>query len=394
MKILAAGMEWVDQVPGGLNQYYADYLKAMLDFGHTVEGLVTGAGGPVQAPSYISDVTAGQRNAATYRRMRAFRREVRGRTPAFRPDVFNPHFALYASLVTRNIVPSHIPIVTHFQGPWSLESRVEEQGHPLKKYVRYRLKKQIELTAYRRSDAFIVLSRHFRDVLSAEFGLSPERIHVVPAAVDIERFQPVADRMALRSVLGLPADANVLFCARRLARRMGIDNLIRAMVPVVRKVPNTVLYIAGEGALREELERLVEDCGLQRSVRLLGRVSSGDLVRWYQAADLGIVPTITLEGFGLVTAEALACGTPVLGTPYGGTKEILERFAPELLFADKTPESMADKIVSVLKGATAVPSRAECRRHVLNHYTWDKVASRLTGVFELAIATRKEFLRK
>jgi glycosyltransferase involved in cell wall biosynthesis len=391
MKIMATGMEWVDHIPGGLNQYFADYLKAMHQYGHSVEGLLSGEGqARLNAPEYIQDVIPGSLNINTFNRVKSFYHAVKSRSSQFKPDVFNPHFALYASLATRKIIPGHIPIVTHFQGPWSYESKFEDQGNPLKKYVSFQVKKAIEQMVYRRSDAFIVLSSYFQHVLVNDFGVPKERIHVIPAATNTDRFQPAADRKAVRSELGVGAGAKVLFCARRLVRRMGIDLLIRAMLPVAQQVPDTVLYVAGEGPLQPELERLIDELQLRGRVRLLGRVSAENLVKWYQAADLSIVPTITLEGFGLVTTEALACGTPVLGTPFGGTREILENISEQLLFRDKEPQAMADKIISVLQGDCVIPSREECREYVLRNYTWAEVSKSVTKVFGQAIEERKE----
>jgi glycosyltransferase involved in cell wall biosynthesis len=390
MKILATGMEWFEQIPGGLNQYFADYLKSMIQTGHSVEGLLSGEGDKLKAPDYIRDVVAEAARLDTYRRMKSFSRAVEDRIWKFHPDVYNPHFALYASLVTRNIVPRHIPIVTHFHGPWAHESQVEEQGNPVKKFVRYQMKKKIEQAIYRRSDSFIVLSRYFQNLLSSDFGVPLERIHVIPGAVDTERFRPAADRESLRNEMGLNGNEKVLFCARRLVRRMGIENLIRAMGHVVRNVPEAVLYIAGDGPLKDEFRKLLVELDLNASVRLLGRVSNEDLVRWYQAADLSIVPTVTLEGFGLVTTEALACGTPVLGTPNGGTKEILEKLSPESLFHDNSEVAMASKIISVLQGDCPVPTREECRQYVVRNYSWSNVAQSITQVFENAVVARKE----
>ncbi len=391
MKILATGMEWHEHIPGGLNQYFADYLKSMVELGHSVEGLLSGEGSKLEAPDYIYDVIGGASNPDTYRRMKSFSSAVKERIAQFQPDVFNPHFALYASLVTRSMIPGHIPIVTHFHGPWAHESQVEDESSTVAKYVRFQVKKKIEQATYRRSDAFIVLSRYFENLLTAKFGVPRERVHVIPGAVDIQRFHPAENRARLREELGIGEDVKLLFCARRLVRRMGVDNLIRAMVPVLRNVSDPVLlHVAGEGPLRGELEQLVRELGLRPNVRLLGRISPEDLVRRYQAADLCIVPTIALEGFGLVTTEALACGTPVLGTPYGGTKEILEKLCYHLLFPDKAPGAMAHKIVAVLQGTCPVPTRYECRQFVLRHYTWNKTGKAIRRVFENAIASRKE----
>lgn len=390
MDILATGMGWIDHTPGGLNRYFADYLKAMTADGHEVRGLVTANGEDIAAPAYIRDVLDQPQRLSTLARTRAFRAKVKAELLRRPPDVFNPHFALYSSLVTRDMVPGHIPIVTHFHGPWAQESLVEDGGMDWGQKVRYQLKKNVELLSYRRSDHFIVLSQYFRDILTRDYGIPGDAVHIVPGAPDIERFRPAENREELRRELGLPATARVLFCARRLVNRMGIDNLIRAMTAVVHAEPEAVLYIAGGGALREQLEDLAKELGLSDSVHLLGRVSNEDLVRWYQAADLSIVPTVTLEGFGLVTVESLACGTPVLGTPYGGTKEILERLTPELLFQDHKPVSIANRIISALNGSSFVPGRKACRDFVLANYTWERAAGAITDIFRQAMEEREE----
>ncbi len=390
MDILATGMGWINHTPGGLNRYFADYLEAMAATGHTVRGLVTAHGEDIAAPAYIRDVLDKPERLSTLARTRAFRARVKAELLRHQPDVFNPHFALYSSMVTRDMVPAHIPIVTHFHGPWAQESLVEDAGLDWGQKVRYQLKKNVELLSYRRSDHFIVLSQYFREILTRDYGVPGEAVHIVPGAPDIERFRPADNREELRRELGLKPGAKVLFAARRLVNRMGIDNLIRAMAAVIHAEPEAVLYIAGDGALRGHLQSLIDQQGLGGKVHLLGRVSNEDLVRWYQAADLSIVPTVTLEGFGLVTVEALACGTPVLGTPYGGTKEILERLSPELLFDDHKPASIAARIISALNGSSFVPGRRACREFVLANYTWEKAAAAISGIFEQAVQEKEE----
>ncbi|RUS45273.1 glycosyltransferase family 4 protein [Cohnella sp. AR92] len=394
MRILATGMEWHEHHPGGLNQYFADYLRAMVEQGHSVEGLISGEGKPLSAPDYVRDIAEALPALTTMKRVRSFYRGIISQSRENEPNVFNPHFALYAAMVGRKSLPRHIPIVTHFHGPWSLESLAEEQGRSLSKLLRIRMKKSIEQSIYRRSDAFIVLSDYFRSLLSEEFGISEQRIHVIPGAVDTERFKPALDREALRRRLRIRPEEKLLVCARRLVRRMGIDNLIRAMPDLIRESSSPVrLCIIGEGPLRGELQGVIDSLQLGSRVTLLGRVSTEDLVSWYQAADLAVVPTITLEGFGLVTAEALACGTPVLGTPYGGTKEILTRFSERLLFDDGSPEAIARKVYSILNGSESMIGRDACREHVLQHYTWGRIAERITEVFNEAIEHRKEYCR-
>ncbi|CAI6036983.1 glycosyltransferase family 4 protein [Cohnella sp. JJ-181] len=390
MNILTTGMGWIDHAPGGLNRYFSDYSKAMTAAGHDLRALVTAGGGRLTAPSYVEAVPGSGEGAGTWARMRAFRRAVgSGTGGAWVPDVYNPHFALYASLVNRGALSQDIPIVTHFHGPWAEESMVEDRGASPARLLRYRMKKSVESLAYRRSDRFIVLSRHFARVLERDYGIPGERIVRIPGAVDVERFRPAQDISRVRAELGIPEGRKVLFCVRRLVRRMGIDRLIRAMAEVSPSHPEALLVVAGDGAMRGELEQLAGSLGLGAQVRFVGRVSNEDLEKWYQAADCSVVPTVTLEGFGLVTVESLACGTPVLGTPNGGTKEILEPFAPSLLFADDSASAMASTIERWLGGRLALPAREQCRAHVLERYTWVKVTEQVTEVFNAATSSRR-----
>lgn len=389
MNILTTGMGWIGHTPGGLNRYFADYTAAMVRHGHRVKAYVAAGGDRSAIPEYMGEALAAPGGAGTWTRMKAFRQAVGGAARAGRPDVFNPHFALYASLIGKGQLPANTPIVTHFHGPWARESMVEDGAGPLIRKLRYRMKKAVENAAYRRSDRFIVLSRYFRDILEREYGVPGDRIHRIPGAVDETVFRPSEDRTALRQELGIPAGSRVLFCVRRLVRRMGIDRLIRAMPEVVRSVPDAMLLIAGDGAQRSELERLAAELELNGKAKFLGRVSNEELVQWYQAADFSVVPTVTLEGFGLVTVESLACGTPVLGTAGGGTKEILARFSPDQLFRDDSPEAMAEGIVRALLGAVPVPDREACRRYVLRNYTWREAARSVTELFERAVRDKR-----
>ncbi|SFA96902.1 Glycosyltransferase involved in cell wall bisynthesis [Cohnella sp. OV330] len=390
MNILSTGMGWIDHKPGGLNRYFADYSRAMTEAGHDLRALVTADGDRRTAPAYVEAVPGSGDGTGTWDRMRAFRRAIgEENRKSWVPDIYNPHFALYASLVSRGSLPRDIPIITHFHGPWAEESMVEDKGASTARLLRYRMKKSVESLAYRRSDRFIVLSRHFAEILKRDYDVPEERIVRIPGAVDVTRFRPAEDVRQVREELGIGEGRRVLFCVRRLVRRMGIDRLIQAMAAVSAEHPEAVLIIAGDGSMRSELEALSDKLGLAGKVIFTGRLSNEKLVKWYQAADCSVVPTVTLEGFGLVTVESLACGTPVMGTPNGGTREILAPFEPSLLFDDASAEAMAKSIKRWLSGDARLPSRELCRMHVLERYTWSEVAERVTEVFEATLESRR-----
>lgn len=393
MNVLSTGMGWIDVQHGGLNRYFADYTQAMREYGHSELGFVVAPKG-TEMPSdrNISNATQEIQVNHFLPRMKMVQQHAIQAVRNFRPDVFNPHFAFYTSMVTRRHIPAHIPIVTHFHGPWAMESRVEEKSAVNAiKNSKYWVKKQVEQLTYRRSDGFIVLSEYFRDILTDTYGVDKRKIHIIPGAVDHQRFQPHPNRKQLRTQLSIAPHQPMLFCIRRLVKRMGIDRLIHAMVAVVHEHPDVRLFIGGDGPMRGEYETLIRELGLSQHVKLLGRISNEELVEYYQAADISLVPTLTLEGFGLITVESLACGTPVLGTPYGGTKEILQQIPGDLLFEDGTSESIGRKIIHVLNHQDCLPSRESCRAFVMKRYTWNRVAEAVTDVFTDEIEKRKGF---
>ena len=107
---------------------------------------------------------------------------------------------------------------------------------------------------------------------------------------------------------------------------MGLENLVMAMPTILKENPSAYLVIAGDGPLREPLIALAKSLGIENSVRFEGFVHMDKLPEYYSVADLFILPTVALEGFGYVTIEALSCGLPALGTDIGGTKEILNNY--------------------------------------------------------------------
>jgi glycosyltransferase involved in cell wall biosynthesis len=118
-----------------------------------------------------------------------------------------------------------------------------------------------------------------------------------------------------------------------------------------------------------------------------GFIPDDDLPAYYQMADLFVLPTLELEGFGLVSVEALASGLPVLGTPVGGTKEILAHLGSEFLFADTSPEAMAALILNAMETWAGDPSTyrkvsQKCRDVAERHYSWDGHINQLENLLE------------
>jgi len=240
----------------------------------------------------------------------------------------------------------------------------------------------IERACLRRARLVHVLSDFSADQLWKLYAVPRERIVRIRGAAATDRFVPAPDRGAVRSALGLAADRTLLLTVRNLEARMGLDTLLDAMARLKASCPRALLLIGGAGSLRDTLEAQSRSLGLDDHVKFLGFVPDTELPRYYQAADLFVLPTRELEGFGLVTVEALACGTPVLGTPVGATPEILSALCPTLVFRDMTAGAIAEDLERFLSAKERDPEayarlRGACREHVERHYTWQRATAEL-----------------
>lgn len=374
MKVLQIGLEWFPEQGGGLDRYFYDCINRLPDIGLEVTGLVAGS------DRVISDsqgrVTAfAPAETSLIQRLPAVRREFKRALAKENFDSIVSHFALYTFPILDLL--QNRPLVIHFHGPWALESSVEAN-----RSLAIKAKKWLEKSVYRRSQQFIVLSQTFGDLLHQEYGVPWERINIVPGGVDIDRFDIDLSMTEARSKLGWDRDRPTIFCIRRLAKRMGLDNLITAIAEVKTIYPDIMVYLAGKGELRDLLESQIAELELEDNVKLIGYVSDEDLPICYRAADFSVVPTVALEGFGLIVVESLAAGTPVLGTPIGGIPEILRPFSEDLVFAGYQPQQLARGITEALAGDRALPSSEACLEYVKQNYSWQKIAREIESIYQ------------
>ena len=328
-----------------------------------------------EPPTAPNEWCIGSTGQPGYRRLLDLRRAVLPalKSKADRPSVVASHFALYAASLLPKL--SRVPHVVHFHGPWAIESGVERSGQ-----ANVFLKQLVERAVYSSGKAFIALSQSFKDLLTREYKVDPGLVHIIPGAVDIRRFCP-GDQSFARERLGWPRDKRILFCLRRLVRRMGLQNLLDAFCQITDSHPDVMLIIGGMGPMRTELESQINDRGLADRIRLTGFVPNEDLVSAYQAADLSIFPSQALEGFGSAAVESLACGTPILVTPVGGLPELVNGLAPQLVLPDRTTEAIAEWLNRFLSGKIALPSSKECRRQVETKFSWPIVTRQIRALY-------------
>ena len=376
LQTLQLGMQWFGEDAGGLNRVYAHLLDELARTGVEVHGLVAGSAEVARTSHGLVRAFA-PASAPLLSRLRALR-AASGAWLREHPDaVVGSHFAMHAFPVLSRL-GAH-PFVVHFQGPWAAESRVEGAGA-----LSVLARAAIESAVYRRASHAIVLSAAFRDVLAREYRVPLNRIHVIPGGVDVDRFAIARSPSECRRTLGWPADRPIVLCVRRLVRRVGVDTLVEAANVLRARVPDALVLIAGTGPLQRELEARVAALGLEQHVRFLGFLPEADLPTAYRAADLTVVPTAALEGFGLITVESLAAGTPCVVTPVGALTDVIAPIAPQLVADTPSAGDIGALLAAALRGEVPLPTPRQCESFARRGHDWPVVAARVRQVYEAA----------
>lgn len=400
MNILFLADAFFADKPGGSRVVARESARLLAARGHNVTLLVARQVAGTPDEEWVSGIRvvryAGAGHAAAFVKTG---REVAARLARETPfDIVHTHFA-YAALGPARALPRDAIHIRSFYGPWDGEGRVEDSARvaaaqnikqkavlSLKRALKSRMRRQIEKQSLQRSHAILVLSAQSRrEVLN--YGIDAAKIHQIAGGVDTARFQPPAGgQAAARRALALPPVGPILFSVRRLAPRMGLNNLIAAMPAVVAAHPRVLLLLGGHGPQRAHLEQQIDVLKMGKNVRLLGFVAEKELPTYYGAADLFVLPTSALEGFGLVTVEALACGTPALGTPVGATPEILGALDQRFLTSSADAQGLASGILDFLDGSwREAYSSSRLRDHVLQNYGWKRHVDCLEALYTSAI---------
>jgi glycosyltransferase involved in cell wall biosynthesis len=213
------------------------------------------------------------------------------------------------------------------------------------------------------------------------------RTHLIdelPNGVDAARFQPSADDTGLRARHHLAQHDQVAMIVAGLDKAHYFKGVHVFLAALSQLPPQVKGLIVGDGDLRQSYERSAAALGLDGRVIFAGRVSEELLPRYYQMADVTVLPSVTMgEAFGLVLVESLACGTPVVASNIPGVRTVVDHGGDGLLAA---PESVPDlaKQLSQLLALPAERRRAmgmAGRRKVEQRYSWSRIGQRLEQIY-------------
>lgn len=267
-----------------------------------------------------------------------------------------------------------------FHGPWHKEAVLKYKGNndKIKQMIVPKMMFVIEKLYCKRNSNFIFLSKYMQEELSLiDDKIKDKNCYFIPGGVNLSNYKRQYEKEDAKSLLGIEKNKCVLFTLRRLDKRMGIDNLIEAlklMTDEERK--QYILLIGGKGDYRKVLEKKAED--IKENVFFAGFIPDKDLNKYFCATDLFVVPTLDLEGFGLVNLESLAMGVPVIATPQGGMIELAENFHHFHLSARNNIKELKKAILSYTEIYTNKVIKEDLVR-----YNWENIAKQYLTIFNM-----------
>lgn len=233
-----------------------------------------------------------------------------------------------------------------------------------------------------KSDRILAATAREKDMVVKYYGVSEEKVGMIPCGVDLERFQPLARELA-RKELGLRDAGFIVLYVGRFSPVKGLDRLIAAAAHLRSRKGLKFIVVGGDGGETRafaELRRFARRASVDGIVRFQGRVEHDLLPLYYSAADVLVVPSY-YESFGLVALESLACGTPVIATRVGAMDTLIKDGETGVLVDSPAPRSIASGIERIMDASPVRGmTRDEIRCSVLG-YGWPNISSAVIGEY-------------
>jgi D-inositol-3-phosphate glycosyltransferase len=256
----------------------------------------------------------------------------------------------------------------------------------------------IEEEAVKQADHIIAECPQDMDDLIQYYNAPFDKITVIPCGFSAKEFNPM-DKQAARKLLGLPQDEHILLQLGRMVPRKGVDNVIRAIGNLKgTNKPIKLLIVGGECEELEEetcpeyarLLNVAREYGIVDSIIFTGRKNRNQLKYYYSAADV-FITTPWYEPFGITPLEAMACGTPVIGSNVGGIKYSIAEGETGMLVDPHNPVALADKIDEMLADPGKLDWMSDnCIERVNTYFTWANVANQVSALYRKMLPVAKE----
>jgi colanic acid/amylovoran biosynthesis glycosyltransferase len=284
-------------------------------------------------------------------------------------DIVHCHFGPigYLGIILKAVEAVHGKIVTTFRG-YDISSYVGRNGE------------HIYDTLFEKGDLFLCVSEQMKDKL-IKLGCDNRKIVVHRSGVQLPKSHS--------RLHGPKADGKLrLLTVARLVEKKGVEYGIQAVAKVLKKHHNIEYKIAGDGRLKNNLQKLIEELRVSENVKLLGWQHHEQILESLQEADILLAPSVTSqdgdrEGIPGAIVEALAWGLPVLSTRHSGIPEVIQDGESGFLVPERDTKALAEKMEYLIEHPELWPEMGRRgRKYVEEHYDIDRLNDRLVEIYQ------------
>lgn len=248
---------------------------------------------------------------------------------AWKPDLVHAHYAGVNGML--GVLSGYRPLVVT---AWGSDILLVPKSRALGSLVRLIL---------RRADLITCDAEHMRQAME-KLGADPHKIHKIMFGIDTERFRPNPPELRLGRYTH-----PVVISLRSFEPVYDVATLIRAIPPLLKQVPDASFIIAGQGTLENEIRELASKLGVDDKISFIGRVPNNDLPGILRDCAAYVSTSLSDAGIASSTAEAMACGLPVVVTDSGENAQWVKDGVNGYLVPVSNPAALAEKLAILLK---------------------------------------------
>lgn len=231
-----------------------------------------------------------------------------------------------------------------------------------------------ERLAARRADRVVVPSRYSWDVACTAYGIPRAKVTVIPEPIDVGTW-----RRRLAEARRRDDGALTVLTVARMYPRKRLADLLEATVELRRRIPGVRIRVVGKGPEFDRLARRHARLALGETVTLLGDVTAAELAVEYVSAQCFCLPSVQ-EAFGVVFAEAMAAGLPVVACRAAAVPEVVEDGRTGILVTPRRPDELAEAIATLLENRELRMEMGMAGRKRVDTFDIERVARRWTEV--------------
>lgn len=247
----------------------------------------------------------------------------------------------------------------------------------------------LDLKSIRGAEAVICVSKELGESLKKDYFLEPKKLFTVYNGVDINKFKVRSEKLKAeyKNNLGIGDKEKVLLYLGRLEREKGIQILVEILPEVFSELKNVKCLIVGDGPLYKELINKTKNLNIENKVIFTGQVPYEETVKYYNAADLFVFPTLRIEGLPMVLVEAAACGLPVVASNIGGVPSVVEDGKTGFLIKPKDKEALKKSIIKLLKEEDLRKTMSDdAQRKAQENFTQEKMSQETLKIIKKTLA--------